>query len=216
VAGSGERDSPLGDHPGALPAPSIEQIRQRLAAHMPIERPVGRFRAASVLVPLIARPEGLSAVFTLRPRHMQQHGGQVSFPGGRVDATDPGRWETALREADEELAIPRLAVQPLGRLDDMVTVTGYHVTPWVGLVAPDVTFRPSPAEVEDWFSVPLQALANPGIRRTMRSARHEGSGRLQFYLTAPHTIWGATAHMLTEFLQILELVQRSEPNPTRR
>ncbi|MEZ4266011.1 MAG: CoA pyrophosphatase [Myxococcota bacterium] len=194
----------------------MDEIRQRLAAHTPLERPLGPFRAASVLVPLIVRPEGLSAVFTLRPRHMQQHGGQVSFPGGRVDATDPGRWETALREADEELAIPRSAVQPLGRLNDMVTVTGYHVTPWVGLVAPDVAFRPSPAEVEDWFAVPLRALAEPELRRTMRSARHDGSGRLNFYLTAPHTIWGATAHMLTEFLEILSLVRRHPDDPTRR
>lgn len=215
MAGSDERTGHRGEEPSAAATPSIEQIRQRLASHTPVERPVGRFRAASVLVPLIARPDGLSAVFTLRPHHMQQHGGQVSFPGGRVDATDPGRWETALREADEELAIPRLAVQPLGRLDDMITITGYHVTPWVGLVAPDVRFHPSPAEVEDWFSVPLHALADPGIHRTMRSARHEDSGLLHFYLTAPHTIWGATAHMLTEFLEVLELVRRSKGQPTR-
>lgn len=216
MAGSDERAAPSpegGDSPGSL---NIDSVRQRLAAHTLVERPVGRCRAASVLVPLVASPDGLAAIFTLRPRHMQQHGGQVSFPGGRVDATDPGRWETALREADEELAIPRLAVQPLGRLDDMITVTGYHVTPWVGLVAPDVTFRPSPAEVDAWFSVPLRYLADPSIHRTMRSARHEGSGRLHFYLTAPHTIWGATAHMLTEFMEILELVQRNAAVPTRR
>jgi 8-oxo-dGTP pyrophosphatase MutT (NUDIX family) len=189
---------------------SAELVRHRLALHAPAERPVGSHRAAAVLVPLIEKPDGLSLVFTLRPRHMLQHGGQVSFPGGRVDPADPGRWDTALREADEELAIPRDAVEPLGRLDDLVTITGYHVTPWVGLVAPDVTIRPSPAEVEDWFTVPLEVLADPHLRRTMRSARHEAEGRLSFYLTAPHTIWGATAHILTDFLAILQMLQRSD------
>ncbi|MCB9728632.1 MAG: CoA pyrophosphatase [Deltaproteobacteria bacterium] len=183
-------------------APTLDELRRRLTAYTPEHHPVGPHRTASVLIPLVQRPEGMAALFTLRPTHMQAHGGQVSFPGGRVDPTDADRWYTALREANEELAIPPDAVEPLGRLDDLVTVTGYHVTPWVGLVAPGVRYRPSPAEVEAWFTVPLLTLADPAILRTMQSRRHDGKRRLTFYLTEPHTIWGATAHMVADLLEV--------------
>lgn len=181
-----------------------DAVVSRVAAHRPATRDEADLRAAAVLVPLVQRGDSLHLVFTLRRAHLASHAGQVSFPGGRVEPDDGDRWHTALREADEELAIPASAVEPVGRLDDYTSFSRYHITPCVGLVDPTVRMRPCPHEVADVFTVPLERLLDPAARRTMR-ARHlrAAEERVFFYLTRPHVVWGVTGAIVANLVEVL-------------
>ncbi len=113
---------------------------------------------AAVLIPLINRPDGVTVMLTQRTAHLNDHAGQISFPGGRVDETDPDRVYTALREAQEETGLARDAVQVIGTLPDHDIPTGFRVTPVVGWIEPPVAFAPDPFEVAEVFEVPLAPL----------------------------------------------------------
>ena len=156
-------------------------------------------RAAAVLVPLVLRDAGVTVLLTERTAHLHDHAGQISFPGGRVEDTDPDPVSAALRESEEEIGLARARVEVLGHLPVYLTVTGFEVTPVVGLVAPGFALAPDPFEVAEVFEVPLAFLMDPAHheRRLIQAA--EGTRR--FYAmpyTANRTffIWGATAAML--------------------
>ncbi|TPE52097.1 NUDIX hydrolase [Amaricoccus solimangrovi] len=161
-------------------------------------RPEGplRLRAASVLVPLIARGAGLNVVLTRRAARLRHHPGQIAFPGGKQDPGDPTPLHAALREAREEIGLDPASVSILGSFDRHETVTRFSVTPFVGLVTPGFEPRIDPSEVEEVFEVPLAFLVDPAHRR--RHSRAWGGGR-RIYLAipyGPYYIWGATARML--------------------
>ncbi len=179
-------------------------MTDRISAHRATDQPDEGLRPAAVLVPLIPKAGALHVVLTLRRAHLASHAGQVSFPGGRVDGGDTDRLHTALRETDEELAIPASAVTPIGRLDDYTSFSRYHITPWVGLVDPSVRMRPCPHEVAEVFTVPLEGFLDPTRRRTMR-ARHfrATEERVFFYLTRPHIVWGVTGASVANLIEIL-------------
>ena len=121
---------------------------------------------AAVLIPVVARTP-LTVLFTLRTEHLSAHAGQVSFPGGKIDAIDPDAIATALREAEEEIALSPALVEPLGFLDTYHTSTGYMVAPLVALVSPQHGAHPNPEEVADIFEVPLEFLMDKrNINRT--------------------------------------------------
>ncbi|MGL6108959.1 MAG: CoA pyrophosphatase, partial [Rubrivivax sp.] len=161
--------------------------------------------AASVLVPLVQRPDGLRVLLTQRTEHLRDHAGQISFPGGRVEQHDADAVATALREAEEEVGLPRSAVEVIGQLPNYVTVTNYVVTPVVALVRPPFTLQLDNFEVAEAFEVPLAYLMTPahhqhhevelqGRRRQFLSMPWQdagGAGELRRYF-----IWGATAAML--------------------
>ncbi len=159
--------------------------------------------AAAVLVALVDHADGLTILLTLRTPHLADHGGQISFPGGRIEASDADELAAALREAHEEVGIEPAAVEVLGRLDTYVTRTGFRVEPVVGLVKPPLLLRPDPGEVAEIFEVPLDFLIDPANRR--RDSRiFEGSER--FYWAIPFEnryIWGATAGMLVNLAEVL-------------
>jgi 8-oxo-dGTP pyrophosphatase MutT (NUDIX family) len=151
---------------------------------------------AAVLVPLVNQPQGVTVLLTQRTRHLHDHAGQISFPGGRVDEGDTDRIATALREAAEETGIAPGAVQIIGALPDWDIPTGFRVTPVVGWIEPPIELVPDPFEVAEVFEVPLAFLLDPANHE-----RHsdEINGRRRNYYAMPyqgHYIWGATAGML--------------------
>ena len=157
---------------------------------------------AAVLVPVILGPSP-GILLTKRNAHLQKHAGQVSFPGGRIDAEDIDAEAAALREAEEEIALDRAHVEVLGRLADYVTGTGYRITPIVGLIPPDLAYRPAPDEVDTVFELPIGVLLDPDAPRRRR---HHVRGIWREYWVWPHPdhyIWGATAAILVHLAQKL-------------
>lgn len=166
---------------------------------------------ASVLVPLVMRDD-LTVLLTRRTSHLKTHAGQISFPGGRVEPGDLDPVHTALREAAEEVGLPREHVEVIGELPTYTTITGFVVTPVVGLVSSELYLRPDPNEVEEVFEVPLSFLMNPAHHQ--RRGFAVADGRHQFFAmpwmgrTAEgheheYFIWGATAAMLRNLYRFL-------------
>ncbi len=158
---------------------------------------------AAVLIALIERPSGLTVLFTERAEHLKDHPGQVSFPGGRIEPGDAGPVEAALREAEEEVGLEPRQVAVAGRLDHVLTVTGFLVTPVVGFVDPGFQAVADHTEVAEAFEVPLEFLLQEGnLRETYRERL---GARIRVYEVdyGGHRIWGATASMLVGFLRLI-------------
>jgi 8-oxo-dGTP pyrophosphatase MutT (NUDIX family) len=153
-------------------------------------------RPAAVLAPVIKRASGWTMLFTERAAETPAHPGQISFPGGRVQASDANATETALRETFEEIGLERRFIEPLGAWDRYDTITGYRVTPIVGLVESGFELKLDPREVASVFEAPLDFLMNPA-NHEKREALWQG--RTRYYYAMPwegHMIWGATAGMV--------------------
>jgi len=156
---------------------------------------------AAVLVPFVDRPEGLSILLTQRASQLANHAAQVSFPGGRLEESDPDVASAALREAQEEIGLDPADVTIFGEADSYRTVTGYCVTPVVGLVPPGLELTPNPAEVAGWFEAPLDFVLDPANQRRM-SAEFRGRTRHYYQIDwQGRRIWGATAAMLFNLLE---------------
>ncbi|PCE28522.1 CoA pyrophosphatase [Burkholderia ubonensis] len=166
-------------------------------------------RSAAVLVPLVVREAGLTVLLTQRADHLNDHAGQVSFPGGRREPFDRDATATALREAKEEIGLAGEQVEILGALPDYLTGTGFCVTPVVGLVHPPFTVQADTFEVAEIFEVPLAFLMNPANHQ-IRLFRWDGGERRFFAMPYPrgdeggdYFIWGATAAMLRNLYRFL-------------
>ena len=150
-------------------------------------------------------PEGteLDVVLTRRSAKMPSHAGQVSFPGGGLELHDADAEAGALREAEEEIGVPAALVTVVGRLDDLVTPSGYHITPVVGFCSPEVVLRPDVREVERVLAVPLRDLMDPG-KWVQKSHALRGQRVLLWHFPfAGEDIWGATAIVLRTFLSLI-------------
>lgn len=172
-------------------------LRERRA----IEHP--SFARAAVLVPLFNKEGNCHLLFTKRTDQVKYHKGEISFPGGMVDEDDLGLENTALREAFEEIGLKKSDVQIIGALDDIVTVTEFIVTPFVGLFPYPYPFETSPVEIAELIEVPLSFLLteeNFNERETTRMGRKE---IIYAYQYGEHTIWGATARILKQFLDLI-------------
>jgi 8-oxo-dGTP pyrophosphatase MutT (NUDIX family) len=192
---------------GSVPLTNIANARvggvTPESAHLAQRLPAERARPAAVLVPLVDRPEGLTVLLTQRSEHLKNHAGQISFPGGRVEAIDESPLAAALRETEEEIGLSREFVRVVGYLESHLIFTGFHVVPVVGFVKPGFTLHPDPTEVADVFEVPLVHIldaANHGTR-----TRDVEGGVLHVY-NIPYgerVIWGATAGMLMSLYRLL-------------
>ena len=153
---------------------------------------------SAVLVGLMQRRDGWHVIMTERAHHLAHHPGQISFPGGKVDAADPDLVATALREADEEVFLPRSSVEILGGLDTVRSPVGFVVQPVVGLVDPDVTLRAAPDEVAQVLVLPLGPLIDPQ-RHVRRSYIREGQRREVWVIEDnQYNIWGLSASILVD------------------
>jgi 8-oxo-dGTP pyrophosphatase MutT (NUDIX family) len=185
-------DIPAGlTDPDEIPA-SGDQGTDRMLAILSREQPI---RPAAVLIPVIDRPQP-TVLLTQRSAHLNDHAGQISFPGGKIDATDATPLDAALREAYEEVGLTRQFVDPIGYLDLYGTSFGFRILPTVAKVRPGFELRISAAEVDDAFEVPLAFLMNPANHQ-LHSKEFRGVER--FYYAMPYGeryIWGATAGIL--------------------
>ncbi|MFM9972491.1 MAG: CoA pyrophosphatase [Burkholderiales bacterium] len=177
------------------------RVANSMMKEIPAE--IKTLRAASVLIPIIERDAGLTVLFTRRTEHLQAHAGQISFPGGGAEESDESPIATALRETEEEIGLHRRHVEVLGSLDLHPTVTGYRVTPVVGLVRPPFDLRLDAFEVAEIFEVPLTFLLDPANRRRDSMVREGRVREFDAVPYGPHYIWGATAAMLVQFHRFL-------------
>jgi len=192
----------------ALPADPLDVIDYPGSEHWPEslqQQLAGTLTPAGVLIPIFDRPdEGLSVLLTQRSAELKHHAGQISFPGGRMEPDDVDIAATALRESQEEVGIAGDAVSVVGFLQPMPTITGYAVTPVVGLVDAAVTVEVDRTEVEFSFEVPLHFLLDGGNRRIVQRDLHGKSFPMAEFQYEGHRIWGATAMMIIQFIKILK------------
>lgn len=162
---------------------------------------------AAVLFPIVLRDDGHTVLLTQRTAHLRDHAGQISFPGGRVEAHDQSPVDTALRETEEEIGLSRERVEIVGFLPEYRTGTGFRVTPVVALVRPPFDLQPDPFEVAEIFEVPLAFLIDPANHQ-QHSLHYRGA--LRHYFAMPYGdyfIWGATAGMIRSLSERLGLLQ---------
>lgn len=160
---------------------------------------------AAVLFPIVLRDDGQTVLLTQRTAHLKDHGGQISFPGGRVEEEDLSPIHTALRETEEEIGLAREHVEVLGYLPEYRTGTGFRVTPVVALVTPPFDLALDPFEVAEAFEVPLAFLLDPANHK--RHSLHY-RGALRHFFAMPYGdyfIWGATAGMIRSLTERLGL-----------
>ena len=165
------------------------------------ELPAINFREAAVLIPIVHHEGRYAVVLTQRTEHLSSHPGQVSFSGGRTDEGDHSPIHTALRESEEEIGLPPLAVTVLGALGNLLMPSGYCVTPIVGLIADDTPLTPSPREVAHIFHVPLQLALNVSSFERVRVQVPEGEREWLEMHYDGYRIWGATAAILYHLAQ---------------
>ncbi len=163
-----------------------------------LRRAKGRkLRPAAVLIALLKGPRGLEVILTRRAAHLRNHPGQVAFPGGKVEESDAGLWAAAMREANEEIGLSR--AQKLGALQEHESITGFGISPQVGLVAGAFIAKPDPSEVEEVFTVPLDFLMDPA---NIHLHKRGGRGYLAIPY-GPHYIWGASARIIRNMAERL-------------
>jgi 8-oxo-dGTP pyrophosphatase MutT (NUDIX family) len=180
------------------------RVASALAAHQPRDAAPAGFRRAAVLVPLSATGAGLTVILTRRTDRVPTHKGQISFPGGGFQAADGELGVTALREAEEEIGLRPGDVSLVGRLDDtLAAVSGHVVRPFVGLIPHPYSFRPDPYEIAEVLQVPLAPLLAGAEFRAEVRERDGQPHTVYFYEWERQTIWGLTARILKQFVELL-------------
>ncbi len=163
----------------------------------------GKLTQAAVLVPLFYRQDELRVLLTKRSSRLKHHPGQISFPGGKQEKTDQSLYDTALREAYEEIRLSNRSVEILGKLANHQTITGFDVSPFVAIISGTPRLTPDKNEVEEIFSAPFSFLMNPD-NYSVQSRYWRGEKRSYYTIPfGPYYIWGATARILFGFATAL-------------
>jgi 8-oxo-dGTP pyrophosphatase MutT (NUDIX family) len=181
----------------------ITLIRERLKSYQAKRVECKSTIMAGVIIPLFEKDEDCFFLLTKRTDEVRFHKGEVSFPGGMYEQTDKDIMDTALRECNEEIGVKKNDVEIIGRLDDVYTLTGFVITPYVGIIPHPYEFRTSPKEVAYIITLPYAYLkeATP----VLEVARHDGrSQEVQSLHYNGDRIWGATCRMLLQFQKIIE------------
>ena len=191
--------------PATIRAVVLDEIRSRLATYQPKTfDPNGAPRAA-VLVPLYTHQDDLHVVFTKRTDLVQHHRGEISFPGGAMDPEDADLVVTALREAEEEIGLSRDHIEVIGQLDDIVTISNFHVSVYVGEIDAQYSpyaWLPHAHEVAEVLEVPLDHLLDESNLVEVPRQRDGQLVIMQGFRFGEHIIWGATGRMLRNFLDV--------------
>ncbi len=185
----------------ALMDDTLDLVRRRLSRRprRVIEDPA--MRRAAVLLPMYEDGGEAYVLFTRRTDTVEHHKGQISLPGGSVDVGDAGLLDTALRETEEELGIAPAQVEILGALDDVYTVvSGFVITPFVGVIPHPIPLRINPHEIAEILDVPLAAFRDPGRLRVEVRERDGEQIQVYFYDHGEHAIWGATGRIMKDFV----------------
>jgi 8-oxo-dGTP pyrophosphatase MutT (NUDIX family) len=181
----------------------LSRIRQKVKHYRPAGLDCAACIRASVMLPLFEKENGLHIVLTKRTDRMKLHPGEISFPGGMYEEQDADTVKTALRECSEEIGVEADDVEIVGRLDDMVTYTGFVITPYVGIIPYPYRFRISQKEVAYLIYLPLEHLKKSDLVREQVEYRGNVETIDAFYYNGER-IWGATCRILTMFRRILE------------
>jgi 8-oxo-dGTP pyrophosphatase MutT (NUDIX family) len=185
-------DIPAGLTDASVVPPSGDQGTDRMLQIVAREQPI---RPAAVLIPVVEHAQP-TVLLTQRAAHLNDHAGQISFPGGKIDATDASPLDAALREAEEEIGLSRQFIDPIGYLDLYATGFGFRILPTVARVKPGFRLRINQAEVDDAFEVPLAFLMNPANHQ-VHSKEFRGMERSYYAMPFEERyIWGATAGIL--------------------
>lgn len=184
--------------------PSFAEVLDRLERVGPPPPPpadLAEARPSAVLVPIFPVGDEAHLVLTKRPDHLRSHAGEIAFPGGKLEPDDPDLLATALREAEEEVAIPAEAVRVLAELPTIGTVKGVvAITPFVGVLDERPVLVARPGEVEAAFTVSLAELLDPEAWYSEQWTLWDREFDMAFYLLPGETVWGATARILTGLL----------------
>lgn len=182
----------------------LDPVRRRLAAYVPSRLSEPGLVQAGVLVPLYVEAGDVYVLLTRRTEHVATHKGQISFPGGVVEPQDRDAMDAALREAYEELGIRPQDVELLGSLDDVTTmVSGFLIRPYVGRIPYPYPLRPAPEEIAEVLGIPLRFFLDDRNLRVELVGEGISRRALQFYDYGPHTVWGATARVIRNLVEIL-------------
>lgn len=191
-------------------APWILEIRRRLEREWVVPEVVREIaegtpeaRPAAVLVPLYVRERELWTLFTKRSEAVESHKGQIAFPGGMEALDDASPWETAIRETEEEIGVPRKAILRIGALPEVTTFTGFRIRPFVGAIPYPFDFRHDPREVESVIEMPIRVLMGPTLVEERAVTWKGRSVPTPVYHVKGHVIWGATAFLLSSLLEAL-------------
>jgi 8-oxo-dGTP pyrophosphatase MutT (NUDIX family) len=192
----------------------FSQLRQQLEAAPPkrLGSPLRSLRESAVLVPLFLLENELHTLFTKRPDSLRHHGGQISFPGGIREPTDASPLQTALRETQEEIGLPADRVVVLGALDEVQTITQFSILPFVGEIPSHFLYQIQLREVEAVIEAPVRRLLDPAIHRVERRRVMNEEHEIYFYEYGPHLIWGATARILRNLLELLIHIPEFNPS----
>lgn len=183
---------------------ALGKLRVLLEQRTSIAIDAPALRRACVLIPLIRAHGRWSVLLTRRAENLAAHSGQIAFPGGGVEDGESLQ-DAATREADEEVGIPRSAVELIGRLDDLITNSGYLVAPFVGVIHDSVEYAMQESEVVDVFEVPIDALLDPAQPEVRYVSFRNRKYPAYFYSYAQYEIWGLTGRMLKAFLDLVWL-----------
>ncbi|MFQ6572356.1 CoA pyrophosphatase [Pseudomonas sp. UM16] len=181
----------------------LDELLRRVSSHTPGTLETDRrFPEAAVLLP-ITRSEAPELVLTLRAKGLSTHGGEVAFPGGRRDPDDPDLVFTALREAEEEIGLPPGLVEVIGPLSPLISLHGLKVTPFVGLIPDYVEYQANDAEIAAVFTVPLEFFRQDPRDHTHRIDYQGRSWYVPSYRFGEYKIWGLSAIMIVELVNLL-------------
>ncbi|HUX98103.1 MAG TPA: CoA pyrophosphatase [Candidatus Deferrimicrobium sp.] len=191
-------------------------IRKKLENIPPFILNPPDFKRSAVLMPIIFDENQLKFILTLRKENLRRHSGEISFPGGRQDKEDKDLEVTALRETYEEVGIAPKKIKILGRLDDLFTITGYIITPFIGIITETVQCKSNDAEVAEILYIPLEVFLTKALFSEKNLVRNNTNYPLYYYQWNNYEIWGATAYIINQFIELIFDFQPSTINFKRK